>query len=149
MPSPLDVGSFKARAIPRGAALGVGSNPLSCAESSCLDSRRLTSYDGGAWRALLPLEMREGKEPMLTEEAVLNALREVQDPALHRDLVSLEMVKTITVEGGAVAVTVELTPPACPLKAQVEEETRAAIQALPGVTAGTVTLTASGRKPPP
>jgi len=84
---------------------------------------------------------------MLTEEAVLNALRKVQDPELHRDLVSLEMVKTITVEGGAVAVTVELTTPACPLKAQVEEETRAAIQALPGVTAVTVTLTASVRKP--
>jgi len=86
---------------------------------------------------------------MLTEEAVLNALRKVQDPELHRDLVSLGMVKTITVEGGAVAVTVELTTPACPLKAQVEQETSAAIQALPGVTAVTVTLTASVRKPPP
>ena len=85
---------------------------------------------------------------MITEEAVLNALRKVNDPELHRDLVSLSMVKEITVTGGAVAVTVELTTPACPKRGQVEEETRAAIQALPGVQEVTVNLTASVRKPP-
>ena len=62
---------------------------------------------------------------MITEEGVLEALRKVNDPELHRDLVSLGMVKEIKVAEGAVAVTVELTTPACPMRAQVEAETQA------------------------
>jgi ATP-binding protein involved in chromosome partitioning len=85
---------------------------------------------------------------MVSEENVLEALRKVNDPELHRDLVSLGMVKEIKVDGGAVAVTVELTTPACPMREQVEAETKAAVQALPGVTAVTVALTANVRKPP-
>lgn len=85
---------------------------------------------------------------MITEEAVLNALRKVNDPELHRDLVSLGMVKEIKVDGGAVAVTVELTTPACPMREQIESETSAAIKALAGVNAVTINLTASVRKPP-
>ena len=85
---------------------------------------------------------------MVTEETVLSALRKVNDPELHRDLVSLGMVKEIQVNGGAVAVTVELTTPACPMRERVEEETKAAIKALPGVGEVTVNLTASVRKPP-
>lgn len=85
---------------------------------------------------------------MVTEETILSALRKVIDPELHRDLVSLGMVKEIRVDGGAVAVTVELTTPACPMRERVEEETKAAIRALPGVGEVTVNLTASVRKPP-
>lgn len=85
---------------------------------------------------------------MVTEETVLSALRKVNDPELHRDLVSLGMVKEIQVNGGAIAVTVELTTPACPMRERVEEETKAAIKALPGVEEVTVNLTASVRKPP-
>ncbi|MGH7424307.1 MAG: P-loop NTPase, partial [Candidatus Methylomirabilales bacterium] len=85
---------------------------------------------------------------MVTEEVVLNALRKVKDPELHRDLVSLGMVKEIKVDGAAVTVTVELTTPACPMRAQVEEETKAAIQGLPGVGEVTLHLTASVRKAP-
>lgn len=85
---------------------------------------------------------------MTTEEAVLNALRKVNDPELHRDLVSLGMVKEIKVDGGSVAVTVELTTPACPLREQIQGETSAAIEALSGVNAVTVNFTASVRKPP-
>ncbi len=84
---------------------------------------------------------------MITEDAVLGALRKVNDPELHRDLVSLGMVKEVKVDGGLVNVTVELTTPACPLREQVEADTRAAVQALPGVEAVTVNLTASVRKP--
>ncbi|MFQ5658617.1 MAG: P-loop NTPase, partial [Candidatus Methylomirabilales bacterium] len=85
---------------------------------------------------------------MVTEEDVLQALRKVNDPELHRDLVSLGMVKEIKVDGAAVSVTVELTTPACPMRAQLEEETKAAVQALPKVEAVTINLTASVRKPP-
>jgi ATP-binding protein involved in chromosome partitioning len=86
---------------------------------------------------------------MLTDDAVFDALRTVKDPELHRDLVSLGMVKAVAVDAGHIAVTLELTTPACPLKAQIEEETKAALQAIPGATGVTVTLTASVRKPPP
>ncbi len=85
---------------------------------------------------------------MVREEDVLKALRKVKDPELHRDLVSLGMVKEIKVDGGHVAVTVELTTPACPLRAQVEEETKAAVKAIPGVEEVTINLTANVRKAP-
>jgi ATP-binding protein involved in chromosome partitioning len=54
--------------------------------------------------------------PMLTEAAILDALRQVQEPELGRDIVTLDMVKGITIEGTATAFTIELTTPACPLR---------------------------------
>ncbi|MDQ3458480.1 MAG: Mrp/NBP35 family ATP-binding protein [Deinococcota bacterium] len=69
----------------------------------------------------------------LNEDAVIAALRGVNDPELHRDLVSLGMVKEVKVEGGRVAVRIDLTTPACPLKGKIEADVRAAIGALPGV----------------
>ncbi|HEX2928685.1 MAG TPA: iron-sulfur cluster assembly protein, partial [Candidatus Binatia bacterium] len=50
----------------------------------------------------------------LTEERILDALRRVQDPELHRDIVSLGMVKNLAIADGKVSFTVELTTPACP-----------------------------------
>ncbi|CAN5552383.1 hypothetical protein BH24DEI1_BH24DEI1_04580 [soil metagenome] len=69
----------------------------------------------------------------LNEDAVIAALRGVNDPELHRDLVSLGMVKEVKVEGVRVAVRIDLTTPACPLKGKIEADVRAAIGALPGV----------------
>ena len=54
--------------------------------------------------------------PPITQESVLDALRKVQDPELHRDIVSLGMVKNLDVSNGKVRFTVELTTPACPLR---------------------------------
>src|SRR5262245_39612540 len=65
----------------------------------------------------------------LDSAAVLEALRKVMDPELRRDLVSLGMVKAVAVEGDAVRLKVELTTPACPLKATIENDVRAALQA--------------------
>ena len=56
----------------------------------------------------------------VTQEQVLEALRKVQDPELHRDIVSLGMVKDLAVANGKVAFTVELTTPACPLRESIE-----------------------------
>jgi len=53
---------------------------------------------------------------MITEEAVLKALSNVDDPDLGKDLVTLNMVKDIHIEGKSVSFTVELTTPACPMK---------------------------------
>lgn len=69
----------------------------------------------------------------LTKESVLAALGKVQEPELHRDLVTLNMIRDLTVEGGKVSFTVMLTTPACPLKSQIEREARQAVLALSGV----------------
>ena len=52
----------------------------------------------------------------MTEAAILQALSNVQEPDLGKDLVTLNMVKDITIDGDKVAFTVVLTTPACPLK---------------------------------
>ena len=69
----------------------------------------------------------------LTERDVLAALSTVMDPELHRDLVSLGMIKELRIDGSKVALTVELTTPACPLKGQIEGDVQKALRALPGL----------------
>ena len=69
----------------------------------------------------------------ITREAVLAALSQVQEPELHQDLVTLNMVRNLEIEGDRVSFTVMLTTPACPLRTQIEKESRAAVMALPGV----------------
>ena len=69
----------------------------------------------------------------VTEEQVLEALRKVQDPELHRDIVSLGMVKDIAVANGKVAFTVELTTPACPLRESIEGDCKKVLAGIPGV----------------
>lgn len=72
-----------------------------------------------------------GGEP--SEQSVLAALRTVDDPELHRDLVSLGMVERVAIEGGDVEVRINLTTPACPLKGKIEADVRAALARVAGV----------------
>src|SRR4026209_1889218 len=81
----------------------------------------------------------------LEREAVLNALRVVNDPDLRRDIVSLGFVKDLSLKDGSVSFTIELTTPACPVKEQMREQATAAVRALPGVSAVDVQLTAKVR----
>jgi ATP-binding protein involved in chromosome partitioning len=67
------------------------------------------------------------KHTDLTEQDVLNALKGVKDPDLHRDLVDLGMVRNIQIGDGTVALTINLTTPACPLKGQIERDVRSAL----------------------
>ena len=69
----------------------------------------------------------------ITEKDILAALSQVQEPELHNDLVSLNMVKDVYINGGQVGFTIVLTTPACPLRGQMERESQAAVMALPGV----------------
>jgi ATP-binding protein involved in chromosome partitioning len=80
-------------------------------------------------------------------EDVLAALRGVQDPDLHRDLVSLGMVEDLRVEGGKVAFTLVLTTAACPLRENIEQDVRRAVMAVPGVSDLELTTTSRVRKP--
>src|SRR6185503_3274244 len=81
----------------------------------------------------------------VTESAVLSALRAVQDPDLHKDIVTLGFVKNVRIDGGRVAFTVELTTPACPVKDLMRDQARAAVAALSGVSSVEVEMTASVR----
>jgi len=83
----------------------------------------------------------------ITKESVLNALRNVNDPDLHKDLVSLNMIKEININGNNIAVTVELTTPACPLKGKIEDDCIAAIKKdIP--EAGKIEITMSAKVQP-
>ena len=90
-----------------------------------------------------------GKEK-ITEAAVLDVLRTVKDPDLHRDIVSLGFVKDLRIEGGKVSFKVELTTPACPVKDLLREECSRKVAAIPGVSEVAVEMTASvrGGRPP-
>jgi len=79
---------------------------------------------------------------MLTPDVVLDALRAVQDPDLHRDIVTLGFVKDLKISGSRVSFTIQLTTPACPVKQQMEAAARQAVAALPGVEQVDVTMTA-------
>jgi ATP-binding protein involved in chromosome partitioning len=71
----------------------------------------------------------KGAAPMtITSEQVQDALRTVRDPDLGRDLVSLGMVKDVTVNGEDVSVAVELTTPACPLKDTIRDDIERAVR---------------------
>jgi ATP-binding protein involved in chromosome partitioning len=74
-----------------------------------------------------PLAMFNKPRPALTDRDVLDALKGVKDPELHRDLVDLGMVKDVRVGDGTIALTVNLTTPACPLKSQIERDVRTAL----------------------
>lgn len=69
----------------------------------------------------------------VTKEAVLEKLRTVHDPELHRDLVSLNMIKEVAIEGARVRIHIELTTPACPLKDQIAADVQRAVSTIPGV----------------
>ena len=64
---------------------------------------------------------------------VLAALGKVQEPELHRDLVTLNMIRDLSIAEGKVSFTIVLTTPACPLRGQIEKEARQAVMAVPGV----------------
>jgi len=81
--------------------------------------------------------------PEITEQQVLAALGKVIEPELHRDLVTLNMVKDVSIDGAKVSFSVELTTPACPLRSQIESAARAAVTALPGVEEVDIHMTAN------
>lgn len=77
----------------------------------------------------------------LEKENILEVLKRVKDPDLHRDIVDLHFVKEIVIEGKNVAVTVELTTPACPVRDQLKNECARVIKEnIEGVDTVTVTM---------
>jgi ATP-binding protein involved in chromosome partitioning len=88
------------------------------------------------------------KENGLTEEKVLDVLKRVQDPDLHKDIVSLGFIRNLKIDGGNVAFDLNLTTPACPVKDQMRDEAVAQIKGLAGVQNVNVNMTAEVRQTP-
>jgi len=78
---------------------------------------------------------------MVTENDVIEALRPVEDPELHRSIVDLGMVKQVTITGDDVVVLVALTIEGCPLRAEITSRVSGAVEALPGVARATPEFT--------
>lgn len=70
----------------------------------------------------------------VTEAEVIEALRPVEDPELHRSIVDLGMVKEVMIDGGDVTVVIALTIAGCPLRAEIDRRISTAVTALDGVT---------------
>jgi ATP-binding protein involved in chromosome partitioning len=69
----------------------------------------------------------------VTEAQVLDALRPVEDPELHRSIVDLDMVRRVAVDGPQVGITVALTVEGCPLRSEITRRVDSAVSALDGV----------------
>jgi ATP-binding protein involved in chromosome partitioning len=85
---------------------------------------------------------------VVTEAAVLEALRQVQEPELGGDLITRNMVRDLKVDGARVAFQIELTTPACPLKDEIESRVHAALDPI-GVESVELTWGASVRRAAP
>lgn len=79
----------------------------------------------------------------VTEKAVMEALSKVQEPELHKDLVTLNMIRDLKIAGDQVGFTIMLTTPACPLRTQIEREARQAVMSISGVKAVEIKMDAS------
>ena len=67
---------------------------------------------------------------MVSVDLVLSSLKKVVDPELHKDVVSMGMIKDLVINSGKVAFTLELTTPACPFNSDIEQDVRNAISSL-------------------
>lgn len=77
-------------------------------------------------------------ETKLTVEQVKQALSTVMEPELHKDLISLNMVRDIVIKDRNINFTIVLTTPACPLKGMMEKDARLALGKLPNI--GEITI---------
>lgn len=117
------VNSFKAKSPTTNAGLSK-SRPIRYASVTTLQTLKVTN-------------MTE-----LTEQVVLDGLRQIKDPDLHKDIVTLGFIKDLRIDGGNVSFRIVLTTPACPVKAEMESAAREIVGSLPGVTAVSVTMDA-------
>jgi ATP-binding protein involved in chromosome partitioning len=83
----------------------------------------------------------------VSKEAVFAALSQIEDPDLHRDIVSLGFVKEedVNICGGNVAVRIVLTTPACPVREKMKQQAEELLLALPGIEHAEVTMDADVR----
>jgi ATP-binding protein involved in chromosome partitioning len=80
---------------------------------------------------------------LITKEAVLDALRTIQEPELGDDLITLDMIRDVQVDGDTVRFTLVLTTSFCPLSMEIQERCEEAVRRLPEVRNVTITVSDS------
>ena len=78
----------------------------------------------------------------INEQVILDTLRQIKEPDLHKDIVNLGFVRDLKIDKGNVSFRIVLTTPACPVKAEMEAAARDLVLGLPGVTNVSVTMDA-------
>lgn len=78
----------------------------------------------------------------VTQEQVLEALKQIEDPDLHKDIVSLGFVRDVRICEANVSIEIRLTTPACPVKEKMQQEAQELIRKIPGVSEVNVKMTA-------
>ncbi len=78
----------------------------------------------------------------ITQEIVLESLKQIIDPDLGKDIVTLGFVQDLAIDGGDVSFRVVLTTPACPVKEEMETQANEIVSGLAGVTSVRVTMDA-------
>src|SRR5690242_19963693 len=78
----------------------------------------------------------------VNEQVILDSLRQIKDPDLHKDIVTLGFIRDLKIDGGHVSFRIVLTTPACPVKAEMESAAKEIVSGLPGVTSVAVTMDA-------
>jgi AdoMet-dependent heme synthase len=104
----------------------------------------LAEDPGCAWAPASPAAVIRGSSdavPVVTEPAVMQALGTVRDPELDMSIADLGLVYGVRIRNGAVAITMTLTAPGCPIHDVMPEWVRTAVMGVPGVEAVDVTLT--------
>ena len=84
------------------------------------------------------------------QDQILSNLSQIQDPDLHKDIVSLGFIKNLTVDNGTASFTIELTTPACPVKDIFKAQAEELVKAVPGIHTVNVRMSAqagTGLKP--
>ncbi|HEX6284056.1 MAG TPA: Mrp/NBP35 family ATP-binding protein [Pyrinomonadaceae bacterium] len=78
----------------------------------------------------------------VNEQLILDSLRQIKDPDLHKDIVALGFIRDLRIDGGNVSFRIVLTTPACPVKSEMESAAKEIVSSLPGVTSVAVTMDA-------
>ena len=78
----------------------------------------------------------------LSEAVVLESLKQIIDPDLRKDIVTLGFIQDLAIDGGDVSFRIVLTTPACPVKEEMESQANEIVRALEGVTNVKVTMDA-------
>lgn len=100
------------------------------------NSRSIVSKRGWPHKALVEFMNQ------LSEELVLDSLKQIIDPDLRKDIVTLGFVRDLKIDGGDVSFRIVLTTPACPVKEEMEGMAREFVRVLPGVANVDVTMDA-------
>lgn len=83
---------------------------------------------------------------MITEKDVLTALGQIEDPDLHKDIVSLGFIRNLSIENNNIKFDINLTTPACPVKELMKSQAETLVGQLPGVGSVSVNMTAEVRR---